>query len=310
MRERVQVSYDPDMDERCRLDVYTADRMDPKLAPCIIYIHGGGWVSGNHLKTLNNCNSLSKTYNVVAVSYRLSCLSWHTAKYIFAFFSLTLLTMMRKHNWRAILAIWTVVLLLCFACFREGEKHPTHVQDIATAARWAKKNVSFNGAMFLMGHSAGAHQAALLATHPTYKHGLEDCLKGVICISGVYNPNRLRDVAIGNLLHFEVFGEEEYDAFPIFHVTKNTIPHLLLNAEHDIGLKRDTRDYFMTLFNKKVFVRARVYPNTNHITICRGWESYNSQILTDIQTFIAFVQEKQNVSAAEHAQAKGGAVGE
>ncbi len=170
---------------------------------------------------------------------------------------------------------------------QSGVKHPDHPEDVASAVRWAKRNIKYNGNIYMMGHSAGAHLASLIACHPIYGNGFRKDIKGAICLSGVYSDVRLKDVSIGNTLFDEVFGvDNSRDAFPIYHVNKNTPPHLLLNANDDISLKRHTRDFFFTLKNAGVYVRSRVYSGTNHVTICRHWDSRNNIILVDIQRFI------------------------
>jgi acetyl esterase/lipase len=72
-------------------------------------------------------------------------------------------------------------------------KHPEHVKDVARAYAWTVKNCGKYGGsgdnVFLAGHSAGGHLAALLATDETYlkADGLTlSNIKGVLPISGVY----------------------------------------------------------------------------------------------------------------------------
>jgi acetyl esterase/lipase len=72
-------------------------------------------------------------------------------------------------------------------------KHPAHVEDVARAVAWTVRNISKYGGrvddLFLAGHSAGGHLAALLATHPSYLKaaGVNPAvIRGVISVSGVY----------------------------------------------------------------------------------------------------------------------------
>ncbi len=299
MRQREHVFYGLDSDpERCRLDVYHTDRGDPRHAPLIVYIHGGGWIMGNHMRTRNNCDWLSQTFNVVAVSYRLSGLSWHTVQWFIGFVSVMCLMMIRTRPWLVLLTWFVLVAALSMLVSDNNVQHPTHVLDVARATAWAKKHVDYNGSIYLMGHSAGAHLASLLGVHSDYRKGLEQDIRGVICLAGVYNPARLRAVTVGKLLHFEVFGGEEEDAFPIYHVKPDSPPHLLLNASDDMSLKRHTLDYFMTLREAGVFVRSRVYPRTNHFTLCRNWDTTRAAVLNDIRTFVLAIEGNQSVSDA------------
>jgi acetyl esterase/lipase len=72
-------------------------------------------------------------------------------------------------------------------------KHPEHAKDVARAVAWTRKNCGKYGGqadqLFLAGHSAGGHLAALIATDESYlkAEGLKRAdLKGVLGISGVY----------------------------------------------------------------------------------------------------------------------------
>ena len=72
-------------------------------------------------------------------------------------------------------------------------KHPGQVQDVARAFAWVKANADRQGgrssAIFVGGHSAGAHLAALLATDESYLQAealsLKD-IRGVVALSGGY----------------------------------------------------------------------------------------------------------------------------
>jgi acetyl esterase/lipase len=72
-------------------------------------------------------------------------------------------------------------------------KHPEHVKDVARAFVWTHANIGKYGGrpdqVFVAGHSAGGHLAALLATDESYlrAEGRQTVdIKGVIAVSGVY----------------------------------------------------------------------------------------------------------------------------
>lgn len=73
-------------------------------------------------------------------------------------------------------------------------KHPEHIKDVARAFAWTRKHIGEHGGradeIFLIGHSAGGHLVALLATDERYLQA-EGCragdIKGVIGLAGVYN---------------------------------------------------------------------------------------------------------------------------
>lgn len=88
-------------------------------------------------------------------------------------------------------------------------KFPAFQTDAALALRWASDHVGEYGgdpeAIFVMGHSAGAHMAALLTVDPTYARaaGVKDgTIKGFIGLAGPYAmvPSKVasvRDVFAG-----------------------------------------------------------------------------------------------------------------
>jgi acetyl esterase/lipase len=72
-------------------------------------------------------------------------------------------------------------------------KHPEQIKDVARAFAWTRRHIVEYGGnadkLFLVGHSAGGHLAALLATDERYlkAEGLGTAdIKGVIAVSGVY----------------------------------------------------------------------------------------------------------------------------
>lgn len=94
--------------------------------------------------------------------------------------------------------------------------HPEHARDVAAAVAWVRANAgSFNGdpaRIALMGHSAGAHLAAIVASDESLlgEHGLAPSdLAGVVLLDGAgYNlPQRMRLPAPGRV------GEMYRDAF-------------------------------------------------------------------------------------------------
>ena len=108
-------------------------------------------------------------------------------------------------------------------------KHPEHVKDAARAFAWVRKHVGDYGGrtdqLFVCGHSAGGHLAALLATDDQWlkAEGLSpQAIKGVVCLSGVFDvPDHLLP---------DVFGDDvatHRQASPIRHVQAGAPPFLL-----------------------------------------------------------------------------------
>jgi acetyl esterase/lipase len=113
-------------------------------------------------------------------------------------------------------------------------QHPAHIQDVAKAFAWVHENIGKYGGkadeIFVSGHSAGGHLAALLATNESYlkaeKLSLTN-IKGVIALSGVYT-------IVPNL--FKAFPDDEQEAknaSPLEQVKEGDPPFLILYADKD-----------------------------------------------------------------------------
>jgi acetyl esterase/lipase len=144
-------------------------------------------------------------------------------------------------------------------------RFPAFMDDAAAAVAWAHSHVARYGGdpnhMFLMGHSAGAHIATLLAldTHYLDDAGVDPGLiTGVIGLSGPYDFLPLTDPVLQ-----AIFGPENTWATsqPINYVTRTAPPMLLAtgtadrtvyprNTEHladrlrSAGVGVDERHYF------------------------------------------------------------------
>jgi acetyl esterase/lipase len=152
-------------------------------------------------------------------------------------------------------------------------KHPEHVKDVARAFAWTHKHLPEYGGdpeqLFVGGHSAGGHLAALLATDETYlkAEGLSrKAVRGVIPISGVYRiPDKLK-LDLGQLggnpglkveLGFNpfdlVFGKDpkvRMNASPCCHVCADLPPFLIVFAENDLPLLPEMAEEFTLLLQE------------------------------------------------------------
>jgi acetyl esterase/lipase len=125
-------------------------------------------------------------------------------------------------------------------------RHPVHVQDVAQACAWVRKNAKKHGGdasrVYVMGHSAGAHLAALVAVDKRRlaAHGVVlPFFKGVILLDGAgYDISRQMTEFGGyrsRLLYGVPFGSEEQtwkDASPTLHAKsgKGFAPFLILHV--------------------------------------------------------------------------------
>jgi acetyl esterase/lipase len=274
----------------------------------VIVLHGGAWTLGNK-STASEISSILVKKGCVAVtpSYRLTTFSNQNIKTLLLIETIILFIVgyFSKSNQRGLillLIIFFTLLLISYALSQPRKiiQHPTHVKDVVQVIKWTHANIqNFGGDpnnIFILGHSAGAHLAAIVSTNPMFlrEEGMEiDIIKGTICLSGVFSDKRMKRSNVGAEILKTAFGirDEYIDAFPIYHTQINSPPHLLLNAGVDYTLKRHTFDYANALREKGVYAKTNVYPETNHFNIRHKWGGDNNHILQDIVQFIYEVNE-------------------
>lgn len=149
---------------------------------------------------------------------------------------------------------------------------PGWVEEAATAVAWTRDSITDYGGdpnrIFIAGHSAGAHTAALLALDPSYLHdaGIAmDAISGVVGISGPVSTTWTdEDVQI-------LMGPESgrANSYPENHVGESDSPPLLLlhggddetvSAGNSVRLADSLRAVGSC-------ARAIVYPGIGHVEI-------------------------------------------
>jgi acetyl esterase/lipase len=231
---------------RHKLDLYLP--RGAKDYPVFFYIHGGGWRRGSK----DGASAHGKTFakngiGFVAVNYRLSPAE--------------------KGK-------------------KDGIKHPAHIEDVARAFAWCVANLGKRGAnveqIYIGGHSAGGHLAALLATDESYlgAHKLSPKnIKGVVPISGVFRVGRMNDV----------FGDAESSkkASPLTHVKEGLPPFLIFYADKESGgLGKQAEAFGKALEKVKGQVKVKMISNRTHGTIMSKAAKEDDEVTKAIFAFI------------------------
>jgi len=169
--------------------------------------------------------------------------------------------------------------------FHPAVTYKEQAADVAKAIRWVRDHAAEYGGdprrIFLMGHSAGAHLAALVATDGRYleREGLKLAdLSGVILLDGAcYDiPRQIEQAPLPGLkaLYLGVFGDRESvqkDASPIRHVARGTgiPPFLILHVARRRDSKAQANELAARL--QEAGVEAKVVPaeGKSHMTINR-----------------------------------------
>jgi arylformamidase len=161
-----------------------------------------------------------------------------------------------------------------------AHRHPSQAQDVAAAVAYLMRETNKYGydstRIFLAGHSAGAHLAALIALDPAYlslHHVTSGSLSGVIAISGMYDlgarpdPTQDQKAAIQ-----QAFGDNPESlklASPITHVRPDAPPFLVLSAAGDLpGFAVDAKKFGDALLSTgHPRVEQLILPDLNHFSI-------------------------------------------
>ena len=186
-------------------------------------------------------------------------------------------------------------------------RFPDFLMDGAKALRWTHDNVAKFGGdpqrLFVMGHSAGAHIAAMLALDPQWLDGIGLAaarnITGLIGISGPYDFLPLRDP----MLVYIFGGANRPDTQPISFAAGRKPPALLVTGEADRVVDRhnSTRLANRLRYNGNEATEV-TYRWLGHMTILAGFAPLLSNylpLLNDVDAFVARVRPgaPQRVSA-------------
>jgi len=148
-------------------------------------------------------------------------------------------------------------------------RYPGFLQDGAAAVAWTVGHIGAHGGdatdVFLMGHSAGAYIAAMLALDPAFlaAEGVQrDALAGMIGLAGPYDFLPITDPDI-----IPIFAVPDQPATQPIHHVDGLNPPLFLAAGSDdtIVLPRNTTRLAAAIRAAGGPVEETVYPGVGHI---------------------------------------------
>jgi acetyl esterase/lipase len=173
-------------------------------------------------------------------------------------------------------------------------RFPAFIEDGAAAVAWVRRHIGAYGGggsrLFLMGHSAGAYIAAMLALNPSYlaQVGMSpDELKGFIGLAGPYDFLPLKRPRL-----IKIFGAADNipETQPVNFARAKAPPALLLHGADDkiVGPHNSER-LAQRLREAGNRVEDRFYPGFKHIRIIILLASPlqgDEPLMEDIETFI------------------------
>ncbi|MCC6153317.1 MAG: alpha/beta hydrolase [Candidatus Hydrogenedentes bacterium] len=180
-------------------------------------------------------------------------------------------------------------------------QHPAHAQDCGKAIAWIHKNIAQYGGdpkrIYVMGHSAGAHLAALIATDETYlKEGGCDlsAIRGAIVLDGGgYDiPTMVNSGELFAKGRYErAFGKSKEswrNASPITHVAKNKKipPFLLVHAGERVASQEQADGLAAALTKAGITARQFDAPDKNHLTLNSDIGEKNDATTKEILAFM------------------------
>jgi acetyl esterase/lipase len=191
-------------------------------------------------------------------------------------------------------------------------RFPSFLEDAAQAVRWTKNNIArFGGdpqSIFLMGHSAGAYIAAVLALDPQWL-GHADIsnfgeIAGFIGLAGPYDFLPLQDPVL-----IDIFGGADRPATqPITFAGRKSSPALLLTGDRDsVVHPRNSTSLERRLRSSGNIATTIVYPRLGHISILapfiRGPDRW-FRASADVARFCKQARERSVLHATEAAGAE------
>ncbi|WPB58906.1 alpha/beta hydrolase [Xylophilus sp. GOD-11R] len=154
-----------------------------------------------------------------------------------------------------------------------GVRYPTFLEDCAQAVRWAVNHADRYGAdpdrLVLMGHSAGAYNAAMLALDPRWLQAVGLSPRRVSAWIGLAGPYDFLPIDEPMTRAAFEWPATPADSQPIAHVTPQSPPALLLAADRDdtVDPDRNSAGLAERLRAAGVEVSFKRYPRVNHVTL-------------------------------------------
>ena len=172
-------------------------------------------------------------------------------------------------------------------------KFPAFINDVADAIRFVERQTNTGLAKpfteyVLMGHSAGAHTAALLATDSRYlnQRNIKARLKGLIAMAGPY------DLPMNDPEVLPVFNSStEQRTKPTLNVRRRMPPTLLIHGLADTRVGPfHTQRFRDVLLKNGNSVTTRLYPKVDHAKVIGSLAAplrFLNRSFEDVKAFLA-----------------------
>ncbi|VXC76956.1 esterase/lipase/thioesterase family protein [Massilia sp. 9I] len=175
-------------------------------------------------------------------------------------------------------------------------RYPDFLDDAAQAVAWTRREIAGYGGdpsrMFVMGHSAGAYNAAMLALDDRWlgKQGSKpQALRGWIGLAGPYNFLPIQNPTTRPVFNFP---DTPPDSQPLAHVGARAPPALLIAAKSDsvVNPMRNTGTMAQRLRAAHVPVREVYYDGVSHATLVASLSTSLRSLAPTLDTVEEFVR--------------------
>ncbi|PUA17557.1 alpha/beta hydrolase [Glaciimonas sp. PCH181] len=187
-------------------------------------------------------------------------------------------------------------------------RYPAFLEDGAKAAAWTVREVAKYGGdphrLYVMGHSSGAYNAAMLALDPRWLAEVNltpAVFRGFIGLAGPYDFLPIENRGVRPVFFYP---NSPVDSQPINHVTSLAPPTLLLAATKDnlVNPERNTGGLAAALRTAHVPVKEQYFEHVSHATLVGAISRPLRGLAPVLDVVDAFIQSNpENTTASASA---------
>ena len=178
-------------------------------------------------------------------------------------------------------------------------RFPDFIADGAKAVRWARRNaVEFGadpGLIFLVGHSAGAYIAAMLALDQTWLDAASRAaLAGVVGLAGPYDFLPLQSDVLKRL--FAPAGGDLSSSQPVSYARADAAPMLLISGLSDVTVKAEnSRKLASRVRALGGQAETRFYRKVSHATLVGAFSPLLRPLAPTLADTLAFIRRRSDL---------------
>jgi acetyl esterase/lipase len=174
-------------------------------------------------------------------------------------------------------------------------RYPEFLDDSARAAAWTIANIQARGGdpnrIYVMGHSAGAYNAAMIALDPRWMTRAGSTPKAFAGFIGLAGPYDFLPIENREVRPVFFYPNSPPDSQPILYVTRESPRSFLAAAERDslVDPERNTHRLADKLAANGVAVTYKRYPHVSHVTLIGAMGRplrWLAPVLDDVEAFI------------------------